>query len=192
VTPRILPLPEAEWSATVADLVSQARSSLGAPQHVFTTLAWHPRLLKRWSAFAASLVLGSALGRREGELLVLRTALNCHCDYEWAHHVYVGSEVGLTAAEIRAIRYDDPAHRWSARDRSLLAACDSLHESRSIPEMVWSDLAAELSVEQLIEVPMLVGQYEMLAMTINSIGIAVEGELPALPPELDGLRRAGV
>src|SRR6202044_3485711 len=105
-----------------------ARSSLRAPQNVVVNLARPPQHLKRWVAFAASLVLGSALRRREGELLVRRTAVNCRCGYEWAHHVYVGAQAGLTAADIRAIRSGDEAFPWSATDRALLAACDALHD----------------------------------------------------------------
>jgi alkylhydroperoxidase family enzyme len=48
------------------------------------------------------LLCGSLLAHRDRELLILRTASNCHADYEWAHHVVIGKQAGLTHEEIDA------------------------------------------------------------------------------------------
>jgi hypothetical protein len=40
------------------------------------------------------LLYGSLLAHRDRELLILRTALNCHADSDWAHHVVIGKQAG--------------------------------------------------------------------------------------------------
>jgi hypothetical protein len=56
----------------------------------------------------------------------------------------------------------------------LLVATDELHDRRVITDRTWRELAAELSERQLMELCFLVGHYEMLAMTLNSLGVEPE------------------
>jgi alkylhydroperoxidase family enzyme len=53
-----------------------------------------------------------------------------------------------------------------------LRAVDELHETRTLSDETWAGLrAAGLSDTELIELPMLVGHYEMLAMTLNALRV---------------------
>jgi hypothetical protein len=55
-----------------------------------------------------------------------------------------------------------------------LRATDELHDVRVISDHTWRALAAELTDRQLIELCLLVGHYEMLAMALNSLGVEPE------------------
>ena len=63
---------------------------------------------------------------------------------------------------------------WSERQALLLRAADELHADRRIGDELWALLAAQLDEVRLIELCMLVGHYEMLAMTLNSLGVEPE------------------
>lgn len=143
----------------------------GRPPNVFTTLARHRRLFRRWLRFAAALMPGGTLPRADSELLILRVAHNCGCGYEWQHHERLGRAAGLTADEIDAARREPEAGQLSPRRRLLLRAADELHERRTIADATWRSLRAEHSEVELIELCMLVGHYEMLAMTLNSLAV---------------------
>src|SRR4051794_41875368 len=58
----------------------------GAPPNVFTTLARHRRLFRRWLYFAGGLMPGGDLPRADSELLILPGAHLTGCDYEWGPH----------------------------------------------------------------------------------------------------------
>ena len=58
----------------------------GRPPNIFTTLARHHGLFRRWLWFAGALMPGGKLPRIETELVILRVAHNTGCDYEWGHH----------------------------------------------------------------------------------------------------------
>ena len=49
-------------------------------------------------------------------------------------------------------------------------------------DATWAALAEVYDIPQLIEVPMLVGQYHLVAMTLNSLGVQLD-------PGLTGFRR---
>src|SRR3954447_25965347 len=84
----------------------------GRPLNVFTTLARHRGLFRRWLFFAGALMPGGKLPRADSELLILRVAHNCECLYEWRHHERIGWQAGLSAEEIERIREGADAAGW--------------------------------------------------------------------------------
>ena len=54
-------------------------------------------------------------------------------------------------------------------------------ETAAFVKQTWNQLAAEYDVEQLIEVPMLVGQYQMVTYLTNSLGMEPDPALPRFP-----------
>jgi hypothetical protein len=59
----------------------------------------------------------------------------------------------------------------------LLAAADELHRDGEIGDELWGRLVAELDEVDLIELCMLIGHYEMLAMTLNTLRVAPDFEI---------------
>jgi alkylhydroperoxidase family enzyme len=145
------------------------------PPHVFTTLARHRRLFRRWLWFAGALMPRGTLPRRDSELVILRVAHNTGSEYEREQHERIGRQVGLSAEEIARVREGAGAAGWSQRQAALLEASDQLHASREIGDELWGRLEAMLDERQLIELCMLIGHYEMLAMTLNSLRVQPDG-----------------
>ena len=173
---RVPPLPADERDERTAELLG----SLG-DLAIFSTLAHHPRLLKRWSQFGGVLLYGGELPARARELLILRTAWNCEADYEWGQHVRIGLDAGLTRDEIEAVVGPVDDGGWSEADAALLHAADELHRDAHIGDATWGALAATWSVPQLIELCMVVGQYHLVAFTLNSLGVQREAGVEGLP-----------
>jgi alkylhydroperoxidase family enzyme len=148
--------------------------------NVFTTLARHRGLFRRWLLFAGALMPGGRLPRAETELLILRVAHNCGSAYEWSQHELIARTAGLSAAEVERVRAGADAAGWSPRQALLLRAADELHATRTISDALWAELRPQLSDAELIELCMLVGHYEMLAMTLNAL--AVQPDPPASGP----------
>ena len=51
---------------------------------------------------------------------------------------------------------------------------DELHGTRTISDELWAQLRPLLSDKELIELCLLIGHYEMLAMTLNALRVAPE------------------
>lgn len=186
--PRIAPGTAAEIGRvnfTIARVIGKAMGS--GPPNVMTTLARHRGMFRKWLRFAGSLMPGGLLPREEAELLILRVAHNTGSDYEWHQHERIGQSEGLSAEEVERVRQGPDAPGWSERRALLLRACDELHADRKIGDATWGSLASKMSRPELIELCMLVGHYEMLAMTLNSLEVELD-ELPDSPPP-QSLRR---
>jgi AhpD family alkylhydroperoxidase len=164
---------------TLARLIGLATGS--GPPNVFTTLARHRRIFRRWLRFAAALMPGGILRRVDTELLILRVAHNCDCRYEWQHHERLGRAAGLSAEQIDATRGGPGAAGLSSRQLFLLRAADELHTSRTLGDETWTALRDEYSEVELIELCLLVGHYEMLAMTLNALAVQPDPR-PMKPP----------
>lgn len=162
-------------NAGIAKLAGVA--TRGRPPHIFTTLGRHRGLFRRWLWFAGALMPGGKLPRQDTELLILRVAHNTGCEYEWAHHERLGRRAGLSDEEISRVREGAAAPGWSPRRALLLRAADELHADGEIGDELWGQLSQVLDEVRLIELCMLVGHYEMLAMTLNSL--EVEPDFPS-------------
>jgi alkylhydroperoxidase family enzyme len=173
-TPRIAPGTTAQIGPLNA-LITAAiglGAGTGRPPHLFTTIARHRRLFRPWLRFASALMPRGSLPRADSELLILRVDHNCRSEYEWRHHERIGLTAGLSAAQIAAVRDPDPSEvEFDVRQLLLLRAADELHGERDISDQLWAQLSGRLSDVELIELCMLVGHYEMLAMTLNSLRV---------------------
>ena len=175
-TPRVPPGGRGDVGAVnlvVATVVGRVAGT--GPPNLFTTLGRHRRLFRRWLRFAGGLMPGGRLPRRDTEIVILRVALNCDCAYEWDHHVRLGRRAGLTGEDVERVRQGPDAAGWPRRQAALLRAADELHELRDVTDGTWADLREHLDERGLVELCLLVGHYEMLAMTINSLGIQPDG-----------------
>lgn len=158
-------------NALIARVIGIGGGTVGPPG-LFATLARHRRLFRPWLRFASRLMPGGKLPRRDAELVILRVAALCGSTYEWRHHERIARRFGLSREEVERARLGPDADGWSPRQLAILRAVDELHETRTLADPAWEGLrAAGLTEVQLIELPMLVGHYEMLAMTLNALRV---------------------
>lgn len=66
-------------------------------------------------------------------------------------------------------------------DAALVRAADELHADQVISDETWAELAERYDDRQLIEVPMVVGQYHLVAFTLRSLRIQPEPGVVGVP-----------
>jgi 4-carboxymuconolactone decarboxylase len=179
-TARIPPLRDEEADDQARDLLEEVRIPGAEAINIFKTLVRHPGLFRRWMPFAGKLLVGK-LPARDRELLILRTGWHCRSPYEWGQHVRLAKAADISEEEIERVAAGPDAPGWSSFDRTLLNAADELHDDACISDRTWGELAARYDEKQLIEVPMLVGHYHMVAFALNSLGVQREPGVPDLP-----------
>ena len=183
--PRIAPATRAEMGAVNHLIARVIGAATGAgPPNVFTTLARHRGLFRAWLRFAGALMPGGRLPRDESELLILRIAHNCGSDYEWDQHERLGKQAGLSDEEIARVREGAGAGGWSSRRALLLTRRRRAARRPGDLRRHVGQLTGHLNDVELIELCMLVGHYEMLAMTLNSLRVAPDGPPTKTPPRV--------
>lgn len=141
------------------------------PPAVFLTLARNRRVFWGWMDFAARLMPGGRLPRRETELVILRVAHLAGCAYELEHHTALGRRAGLTDAELLRVAEGPEAAGWSVREAVLLRTVDLLHHERDLDDAAWSALREHLDERTSLELLLLAGHYEMLATTLITLRV---------------------
>lgn len=149
--------------------------------NIFKTLARHEKLLKRWLVFASHILVKSSLPAREREILILRIGWLCQSEYEWGQHVKIGKENGLTDDEVQGIIKGPDSNMWNRFDATLLRAVDELYYDSFISDLTWKALTERYSTHQLIDLIFTVGQYNLVSMALNSLGIQLEDGTKGFP-----------
>jgi alkylhydroperoxidase family enzyme len=173
--PRLETLPRVDWD-------DETRALIADPSlNIFSTLAHHPKLLKRWLVFGNHVLAKSTLDPRERELLILRTGWNCRAPYEWGQHVAIARSVGITDAEIERIAAGSTDAGWSARDALLLRAADELHDEQTLTDATYAALADHYDAQHLLDIVFTVGQYHLVSMALNAFGVERDDGVTGVP-----------
>lgn len=179
-TPRVPPLEESEAEGEAKELLKEYQRPEGIPR-IFRTLARHPKLLKRWTVFGNHVLSKSTLPPREREILILRIGWLCKAEYEFSAHVRIGKQVGLTDEEIERVQGGPDAPGWSPADAALVRAADELHSDAMLSDATWKELSQRYDTQQLMDVVFTVGQYNLVSMALNSLGVQAEVPIPGFP-----------
>ena len=150
------------------------------PLNIFLALANHPDLLRDFLPLGARLLLTGTLPGRDRELVILRTAWLCGCEYEWGQHQRLAAREGLSEAEIAGVT-DPSAGHWSRHDGALLQAAGELVGEHTVGEASWKILSETYDDAALVEFTMLVGNYAMLAGLLNAAKVPRDAGVPGFP-----------
>ncbi len=170
--PRLTPLPPDQIPE---EIVKYTGAGPGRPVlNIYRTVARHPKLAKRWLVFGSHVLGKSTLDARARELLILRTGWRCRSEYEWGQHVVIGKRAGLSDDEIKRIAQGPDAPAWEPFDAALLRAADELHDDSFISDATWQALSARYDERQMLDLIFAVGQYTLVCMALNSLGVQLE------------------
>ena len=117
MTTRIHPTNSTNTPAATKPLLAQLQSSLGMVPALYATIGHSAGTLGAYLAWGAALDKGP-LSKREIELLNIHVSELNGCAYCLSAHVLVGSQVGLSAADVEAARSGTGTN---AREEALLA-----------------------------------------------------------------------
>lgn len=176
--PRLKPLRDQEMNEAQRKLLDPFKK-IGRIPNSLSTMARSPRMMSRWLLFAAYIVRGTALPPRERELLILRTTRLCGSEYEFAQHAMVAETVGISKNEISRIM-DQDENGWNASESVLLRVADELYSSTFISGPTWDALAGYYNEEQIIDTIMIVGQYILLSLFTNALGVPLDRNVPKI------------
>jgi alkylhydroperoxidase family enzyme len=147
------------------------------PLKLFRVLAYNPELMSRMLPLGAKILGDKCLiSLSERELIINRVCAVCHCEYEWGVHVTsFGTQAQLNPEQLKATytaEWDDPI--WTPKQTLLVRLVDNLHNTATIDDNLYAQLAALYSTAQIIEMIIMIGWYHTIAFVANSSGISSE------------------
>lgn len=170
--------PDAEQSRILSKTLLTPESE---PLNLFRALVRYPEMMKRVNALGGMFMAHGSLPPREREIVILRVAWNSRCDYEYAQHAPIGRRVGLSDEEIEALGEPVEKSNWSDSDEAVILFTDELMADLEASDETWSTLAESHDMNQLIELSLLVGYYQMLAGFLKTARVPLEEGSERLP-----------
>lgn len=151
--------------------------------NVFKTLAHDPELFERWSGLGQYLLNASSLPPRDREIVILRMGWLCQAPYEWSQHARIAKASGnLTDAELHAIAAGAAGSSLSDFERTLIRMTDELRYDTEISDSTWAALRTRYSLAQIIDAIYTAGQYQLVSMALNTLGVQLDAELQERMP----------
>ena len=160
---------EALTELIAAPAAGTAAAAVANLPEIVRTMLRHPDLFVRQADIGIQLLSEGALTQRDRELAILRIGWLCQAPYEWGEHVLVAKRVGITSEQIERITLGSAAPGWSEHEQAIVRAAEELFEDAMISDATWATLAKRLDERQLIELPIVIGQYQAVAYYQNSL-----------------------
>lgn len=182
--PRVAAVPNENIDAQSWDLVNRVRASAGAgptdmmPEYM-RTMVKHPAIFRCQMEMGTAIFQGT-IPPRERELAVLRCGWLCRAPFEWGEHVDIGKRYGLSDEDVARVTQGSSAAGWTLHEAAILRGVEELIADQALSDQTWDVLAQSWNEQQLIEFPMMVGQYVATAFVQNTLRIRLAGDNPGL------------
>ncbi|HKI99224.1 MAG TPA: carboxymuconolactone decarboxylase family protein [bacterium] len=110
------------------------------------------------------------------ELAILWVGHRAQAPYEFTKHVAIGLQTGLTQAQIDALPDWQTSPLFDTQARAVLAFTDEVSGGYRAQEATFAALKAFLDDEQVVELTVIVGFYEMVCRLLEALQIELEDE----------------
>lgn len=172
---RIAPLMPAEWTPEVREfLESTVGFEKAATLNHPLTFARHPRLSRAILEFSRNVQECSEIPTRLREIIIMRVVWLNRTDYLWGQHNQMMRGLGMGEEHIQALKTGSEDPLWSADERSVLRVVEELTRTRELTDGAWKALSDRFSSKQILDILAVLGQYSMLALMFNAIGLQLE------------------
>jgi alkylhydroperoxidase family enzyme len=177
--------------APLPEDIAERVAALGAHQvNLYRALAHAPDLLRAWMDWAWLLRGHTATSRRLRELMILRTALLHHSQYEWHQHRRMAREEGVPEAQVAELEMWRTSDAFDESEKAALALTDAIVEGQVTADVI-EELERHFGYDQRVELTVTAAFYAMVPRVLDALGVPVEGTEPeAAAAAADGDRPA--
>ena len=146
------------------------------------SLAHAPEGLERYAALGHYVRYGTELTELQRELVIVATVRGV--EYGWVHHANLARQIGVTDAQLDAIKESRTPADLGPAERALCDYVFALTAFGGVPDGVLESLREHFTPRQIVDIA-LIGAYYMAAGTLI-LGLGVRIEPPdVLQIELD-------
>lgn len=108
--------------------------------------------------------------------MILRTCALSDAEYEWGVHATAfGHAVGLTDDQVvSTARGENQDACWDRRQRAVFRMADELHDTRTVSDDLFAELASFFHTQEILELTVVAGWYRLIAYLIGVAGTQFE------------------
>ena len=141
-------------------------------------LANSPRGAEKNSALAMYIRHDSKLDPRLREMAILQVGYSTRCIYEYAHHVELSRQFGVSDDDIRAVADDTEGRstKLDALTKAVLRAAREMTHSLAISDATFAELKPHLDNERIVDLVLAVAFYNATVRILESLKVDLEPE----------------
>jgi alkylhydroperoxidase family enzyme len=171
-----VPLIQPNDRPELAALVSKISGSRGGRLlNIYRTLLHSPDVTEPWLNFLSALRFNTRLDGASIELAIIRVGIVNKTEYILRQHIPdYALQNGLTLEQTSALAAWESSKLFDDRQRALLAYVDAMTREIEVSDDVFSTLQSHYSAQQIVEVTVLVGAYNMHSRVVRALRIDLE------------------
>lgn len=159
-------MPRLEYTAPDHEVTERIKQRRGGRLTPLDGLLLHsPEFADGWNSMLRAVRERSTLPADLREAVILRVAAINGADYEWAAHLPVAREAGLTDTDIAAIRngsHPSPAIRYA----------DAMTRDVAVPDEVFEAVRGSFDDQQVLELTVTIATYNMVSRLLVALELS--------------------
>ncbi|HEY2562059.1 MAG TPA: carboxymuconolactone decarboxylase family protein [Acidimicrobiales bacterium] len=163
-----------EGDERVRAVYDRVSEGFGHWPNLYATLANAPDLLAAWVDFAWTLRAVPESDRALRELAIMRVAQLSGSDYEWQAHWPMALDAGVPTAKLTALDDWRNAGHFSADERLVLGATESLTSAGELSVTERSQLVATFGEQQMVEMVLTIAFYSCVSRVLGGLGVPAD------------------
>lgn len=155
-----------EPQATVFDHITSSRGEMITP---FAAMLHRPELARAVADVGAVIRFDGVLSDHDRELVIVTTAAERDCGFEWESHLPLAARAGVGEATLGAIGSGDEVA--DPGDAALVEFVRTLCRDGDVDDDAFDAVHARLGTEATVELAAVVGYYTMLALFMKACDV---------------------
>jgi 4-carboxymuconolactone decarboxylase len=145
-----------------------------------------PELVEPIQELNTALRVDGVLDRRLAEIVIAATGREMNSQYQWAVHGTAAERAGAGQAVLDAIRLDGSLAGLDARDAAAIALTRELFRNERVQPATFAAAEELLGTRGTVEIAALAGDYLMMTMVYNALGMRLAPNQTATLPHRAG------
>lgn len=180
-----IPYPKIEDTPPkVQDFFNKIKANSGQIMNVNLMMAQSPGSVRELIRLGNRLLNNARLEHKYRELAIIRVSHLCGSKYEWAHHIPIAIQSGITREQLEAIEDWSNSDLFTPEEKTILAYTEEVVRDSAPSEHTFKEASAFLDHTSLVELTFSIGYWSMVAKFLHTFEVDIEEEFLAKNKEL--------
>jgi AhpD family alkylhydroperoxidase len=167
-------LPNEEMEPKVKDFFDKIKANDWPVLNLNRIMAHSSGTVRELIKLGNRLLTQSELTPRYRELAVIRAATLCGSLYEFAQHVSIALEAGLTEEQLHQIDRWKESDLFNDREKIVLSFVEEVFYDHQASDATFEKAADFLNSASLVELTLAVGYWSMIAKLLNTFDVEID------------------
>ncbi|HBF00934.1 MAG: carboxymuconolactone decarboxylase family protein [Dehalococcoidia bacterium] len=161
----------------IFDSIASSRGRISGP---FSVLLHSPEVAGRAAHLGAYIRFESLLKDDDREVAIITAAREMNCNYEWAAHVPIAMEAGITQEVVDVINERGSTDEVAPNYSLIIRYARQLINEKKVDQETFEQAVSKYGEQGVTELTATIGYYGMLACALNVFEVTPESGKPTL------------